>query len=107
MGTLSLPFVVDNTPPIVATAQTAAARHVAAGAILPVDVRDAGLGAGYAVVHRQSGGANVFPSDSRVPLAFLGGLATVDLRGPGVFQIQAFDAAGNRSRSVTVRLSAR
>ena len=107
VGTLALPFVVDNTPPTVAPLATAAARHVAAGASVPLSVRDAGLGAGYAVVHRESGGASVFPSDRRVPLVFLGGLATVDLRGPGVFQVQAFDAAGNASRPVTLRLPAR
>jgi hypothetical protein len=107
VGTLALPFVVDNTPPTVAAGGSAAARHVSAGASVPIDVRDAGLGAGYAVVHRQSGGASVFPSDRRVPLVFVGGLATVDLRGPGVYRVQAFDAAGNASRAVTLRLPAR
>ncbi|MDX6525247.1 MAG: hypothetical protein QOI43_758 [Gaiellales bacterium] len=107
VGLLALPFVVDNTPPTLATGLSAAARHTSAGASLPVAVRDAGIGAGYAVVHRQSGGANVFPSDSRVPLQFVGGLATVDLRGPGSFRVQAFDAAGNASRAVTLRLPAR
>jgi hypothetical protein len=107
VGTLALPFVVDNTAPTVSTGGTAAARHVATGATLPISVHDAGLGAGYALVHRESGGSQVFPSDLRVPLAFLGGLATVDVRGPGVFRVQAFDAAGNASRSVTLRLPAR
>ncbi len=106
-GTLALPFVVDNTAPTVASPATAAARHVSAGADVPIDVRDAGLGAGYAIVHRQAGGSVVFPSDRRVPLTFLGGLATVDIRGPGTFRVQAFDAAGNASRAVTLRLSAR
>jgi hypothetical protein len=106
-GTLSLPFVVDNTPPTVASELSAAARHTAAGASVPIAVRDAGLGAGYAVVHRASGGGSAFPSERRVPLQFLGGLATVAVRGPGVFRVQAFDAAGNRSRAVTLRLQAR
>ncbi|MDX6567902.1 MAG: hypothetical protein QOH15_480, partial [Gaiellales bacterium] len=106
VGTLALPFVVDNTPPTLAAGGSAAARHVTAGASMPIEVRDAGLGAGYAVVHRQSGGPNVFPSDRRVPLVFVGGLAMVDLSGPGVFRVQAYDAAGNASRAVTVRLRA-
>ena len=58
-------------------------------------------------MHRQSGGANIFPNDRRVPLQFVGGLATVDLRGSGVFRVQAFDAAGNASHAVTLRLPAR
>ena len=69
-------------------------------------MRDAGTGAGYAVVRRQ-GGADVFPVVQRLPLTFVGGLATLDLRGPGVFNVQAFDAAGNGSRTVTVRLPSR
>jgi Subtilase family len=109
VGTLALPFVVDNTAPVVAAGAGAVARRSAGsttGASISVSVRDAGTGAGYAVVHRQ-GGADVFTIDQRVPLTFVGGLATLDLRGPGVFQVQAFDGAGNGSRTVTVRLPAR
>jgi len=107
VGTLSLPFVVDNTAPTLETGLSAAARRVVAGASLPVAVQDAGPGAGYAVVHRQAGGSLVFPADSRVPLQFVGGVATVYLRGPGVYRVQAFDGAGNASRAVTVRLRQR
>jgi hypothetical protein len=69
-------------------------------------VRDAGTATGYAVVRRK-GGPDVFPVVQRLPLTFVGGLATLGLRGPGVFRVQAFDAAGNGSRTVTVRLPSR
>jgi hypothetical protein len=107
VGTLALPFVVDNTAPTVAPPERAAARHVSAGASVQISVRDAGPGVGYALVHRASGGSLVFPVDSRVPLSFVGGLAILDLRGPGVYRVQAFDGAGNASRAVTLRLRAR
>jgi hypothetical protein len=106
VGSLALPFVVDNTAPTVAT--SAAARLVSsgtAGASIPLGIRDAGVGAGYAVVDLL-GGSSVFPREQRVPLVFVGGFATLDLRGPGTFHVQAFDAAGNASRRVTLRLPA-
>jgi hypothetical protein len=109
VGTLVLPFVVDNTAPVVAAGAGAAARRSAGsakGSSISVSVRDAGTATGYAVVQR-SGASDVFPTVQRVPLTFVGGLATLDLRGPGVFAVQAFDGAGNGSRTVTVRLPSR
>jgi hypothetical protein len=105
VGTLTLPFVVDNTAPTVSTsAASRASTSGSAGQLVPIGIRDAGAGTGYAVVDRE-GGASVFPREQRVPLVFVGGFATVDLRGPGSFRVQAYDAAGNASRLVTLRLS--
>ena len=63
VGTLALPFVVDNTAPTVAPPRRAPRRATSAPAPrVQISVRDAGPGAGYALVHRESGGALVFPS---------------------------------------------
>jgi len=103
VGVLALPFVIDNTAPTVGTATTAARSSATTDAADAVAIRDAGVGDGYAIVTRmQTDG--VFPRVSRVPLVFVGGVATVDLQGSGTFHVQAYDAAGNRSRSATVRL---
>jgi hypothetical protein len=102
---LKLPFVVDNTAPTVGTGATTARGSSSAGPAGQVTIHDAGPGPGYAVVTRDRTGG-VFPKTVRDPLVFVGGVATVLLQGPGVFHLQAFDAAGNGSRPVTVRLPA-
>jgi hypothetical protein len=105
VGTLQLPFVVDNTPPTVGTGSTTARSSSGAAAAGQITIHDADPGPGYVVVTRDRTGG-VFPKTTREPLVFAGGVATVTLQGPGVFHLQAFDAAGNASRPLTVRLSA-
>jgi Subtilase family len=105
VGTLQLPFVVDNTPPTVGTGATTARSSSGASAAGQITIQDADPGPGYVVVTRDRTGG-VFPKTTREPLVFAGGVANVTLQGPGVFHLQAFDAAGNASRPLTVRLSA-
>ena len=102
---LKLPFVVDNTPPTVGTGATTARSSSATGGAGQVTIHDADPGPGYVVVTRDRTGG-VFPKTTRDPIVFVGGVATLLLQGPGLFHLQAFDAAGNASRPITVRLPA-